>query len=930
MDIKTFLSAFYSENDEVCIRVFSDRKAEDPEYKGNKYTEKLKNIDVLLPTLKQHNEKHRGIFFVVNSGGHTDEEITRINAQFVEMDTGSFEEQQEKINAFTLPPSIIVKTRKSLHCYWLMKDAEVSKFREIQLRLVKEFAGDSMCQNESRCMRIPGFYHSKQEPVLVECIKFEPQIKYTQAELAEYLPEFKMPDYSEGLRAEFNGEVGSGQRLMDKCEFCRYCKENAAKLSEPEWYAFVTNMSLTRDGAELVHEISKPYPRYSKTETDDKIRHATNEHKPHTCRYIQERLGFKNCKDCSVKAPVAYAVLSMAEQAEDLADGDISEDMIFDNKTIELMAYAKKNAPAAYGKFKLKLKGKCPIKDFEAAVNFKNKSYTVIEDNAMPLNLDGIALNGAVQPANWNVTMEHGIQKIVYSKDGNTVVTVCPSPVVITKRFKNVDACSEKVELSFYRDNVWTSIVVTRSAAFNKSSIISCADRGFPVASKNASDMVDYLYDYENANVKNIPLMKSTERLGWIDDTSFFPYTAKNNICFETDFEDSNEIHKSLAEQGSFDVWLEYAAKLRENPYGRFMLASSFASVLLKPLSHRVFFLNIWHDTTSGKSAACKMAVSVWGDPLKLMGSFNATAVGLERKADTLRNILYGLDERQLANENRLPMAQIVYGLSNGFGRIRGSKEGGIQSMTNWRLIVLSTAEEPLLSDDSHDGMNTRVMEIHGVPVDDKGFASELHNISEKNYGFAGRKFVERLCNEMNLRKGMVQHDFERIRTAIKDKISSATHLDNAAVIALGDYYSDMWIWENDEVKAFSDAVNTAVLMLENNASLEKEDIISRAWQYVTDWCVINDKAFGDDANQRFGIKEGASRYYVSKAPLYDALKKPGYPVEKCMTGFFERGYMQRWNGKRQKQKKNAGVQNWYYVIDIPTGNDENSINPLS
>ena len=97
----------------------------------------------------------------------------------------------------------------------------------------------------------------------------------------------------------------------------------------PEWYAFVTNMSLTKDGAELVHEVSKPYPRYSKTETDDKIRHAINEHKPHTCRYIQERLGFKNCKDCSVKAPVAYAVLSMAEQAEDLAGSDISEDMIF-------------------------------------------------------------------------------------------------------------------------------------------------------------------------------------------------------------------------------------------------------------------------------------------------------------------------------------------------------------------------------------------------------------------------------------------------------------------------------------------------------------------------------------------------------------------------------------------------------------------------
>ena len=144
----------------------------------------------------------------------------------------------------------------------------------------------------------------------------------------------------------------------------------------------------------------------------------------------------------------------------------------------------------------------------------------------MPLNLTGIDLHGAVQPANWKVTMEHGIQKQVKIASDNTVITVCPYPVVITKRFKNVDACSEKVELSFYRDGAWTSIVVSRSSAFNKSSLINCADRGLPIGSKNASDMADYLYDYENANAKSIPLMKSTERLGWIDDTSFFPYTA--------------------------------------------------------------------------------------------------------------------------------------------------------------------------------------------------------------------------------------------------------------------------------------------------------------------------------------------------------------------------------------------------------------------
>ncbi len=917
MEISKFLSAFYEENEDVGLRVFSDRKSEDPEFKGQKYTEKLSNIQNIMTALKQHNEKHRGVFFVVNGGGHNDDEITKINAQFVEMDKGTFEEQQAKVDAFSIPPSIIVKTRKSLHCYWLMKDAEVKHFREIQLALVKHFDGDSMCQNESRCMRIPGFYHSKQEPVMVECIKFEPNFRYTQEQLKAVLPKVDVPDIDLTARCEFKGAVGSGQRLMEKCAFCQHCKDEATFLSEPEWYAFITNMALASDGAEIVHETSMPHPNYNKSETDNKIRHAIKETKPHTCEYIKSRLGFTNCGECKVKAPIALAVLTMSEQASELADGEVTEDMIFDDRTIEVMAYAKKHNPVAYGKFKQKLKGKCSVKDFEAAINFKNRKVTIVEDTEMPLNLTGIDIRDAVQPANWKVTMEHGLQKPIKVGTDNTVVTVCPYPIVITRRFKNVDACSEKIELAFYRDNLWTSIVVSRSSAFNKSSLISCADRGFPVASKNASDIADYLYDYENANAKNIPLMKSTERLGWIDDTAFFPYTAKNDICFETDFEDSNEIHRSLAESGDFGTWLEYAEKLRNNPYGRFMLAASFGSVLLEPHRHRVFFVNIWHDTRSGKSAACKMAVSVWGDPLKLMGSFNATAVGLERKADTLRNVIYGLDERQLANENRLPMAQIVYGLSNGFGRIRGSKEGGIQSMTNWRLIVLSTAEEPLLSDDSHDGMNTRVMEVHGVPVEEKSLAAELHNVSEKNYGFAGRKFIERLCSEMKHKKGVVQRDFQQIRKALCDKVSVATHLDNAAVIALGDYYSDMWIWSTEETQAFENAINTAATILENNASLEKEDIIARAWQYITDWCVANDKAFGDDAPVKFGIREDAGQYYVLKFALDDALRKKNYPVEKCLTGFFERGYMTMRGKRRQVQKKQNGIVNRYYHIQV-------------
>ena len=100
-----FLSAFYQPNAPVHFRVFSDRKAEEPEYKGNKYTETIAGLPNLLPVLKQHNKKNRGIFFVVNSGGDLDDEITGINAQFAENDTLPVQEQMKRLEGFPEVPA---------------------------------------------------------------------------------------------------------------------------------------------------------------------------------------------------------------------------------------------------------------------------------------------------------------------------------------------------------------------------------------------------------------------------------------------------------------------------------------------------------------------------------------------------------------------------------------------------------------------------------------------------------------------------------------------------------------------------------------------------------------------------------------------------------------------------------------------------------
>ncbi|MCD7801915.1 MAG: phage/plasmid primase, P4 family [Clostridiales bacterium] len=298
------LGSLFNPTENVCFRVFDDKKS--GVFKGAKLQCECGKYATIEETLKNHNALNRGIFYVVNYGGQDDSAITRINAQFVEMDTGSFDEQQKKVDAFPLPPSMIIKTQKSLHVYWFMDaSAKAEMFRTVQKQLVKQFDGDPMCVNESRVMRLPGFNHCKKDtPVEVTCVSFHPERKYTQAQLSDVLPEVEV----QPVEKKSGGDKGL-DIVMRSCDFLKHCKTDASSLSEHDWYAMITNLAPFAGGTELIHQLSAPYPGYNETNTQKKINHFLESGtKPITCQTICEK-GFKCPKfaagACPVKSPAA-------------------------------------------------------------------------------------------------------------------------------------------------------------------------------------------------------------------------------------------------------------------------------------------------------------------------------------------------------------------------------------------------------------------------------------------------------------------------------------------------------------------------------------------------------------------------------------------------------------------------------------------------
>ncbi len=308
------LTSLFNPTEKVHFRVFDDKKS--GVFSGAKLECECGKFATLVSTLKRHNEQSRGVFYVVNAGGQDDKSITRINAQFVEMDTGSFEEQQAKIDAFPLPPSMIIRTQKSLHTYWFMDGtAKVARFRSVQKQLVKHFGGDPMCINESRVMRLPGFMHCKKDtPVEVTCISFHPERKYNQEKLSDLLPQVEAQTIEKKSGTETGLDI-----VMRSCDFLKHCQNDADKLSEHDWYAMITILAGFEGGTDLIHKLSAPYPGYKEGSTQKKINHFLESGtKPMTCKCIGEK-GYKCPKlvngGCDVKSPAALCYKPLPVEA---------------------------------------------------------------------------------------------------------------------------------------------------------------------------------------------------------------------------------------------------------------------------------------------------------------------------------------------------------------------------------------------------------------------------------------------------------------------------------------------------------------------------------------------------------------------------------------------------------------------------------------
>ena len=496
--------------------------------------------------------------------------------------------------------------------------------------------------------------------------------------------------------------------------------------------------------------------------------------------------------------------------------------------------------------------------------SLKAQSGTIYIDNVTNFTNQPLELNAG----DWEAD-DSGI----FKKNGYNDEVACPHPIMPVERLVNIDTGEEKLQLAFRKGTIWRKIIVSKTVLASSNKVTELAGSGIAVTSQNARAFIQYISDMENMNYYLIPEKKSIGRFGYIPDEGFSPFV--DGLIFDGDA-NFKAMFQTVRSRGSETKWLETAAEVREmSTTVKIILAASFASVLLEPLNCLPFFVHLWGvDSGTGKTVALMVAASVWGDPAvgAYVKTFDGTVVGMEKTAAFLNNLPFCLDELQLAKDSKGRTTFDVYKLAQGVGRTRGNRSGGVDLTPTWRNCILTTGESPLTGTASGAGAVNRVIDIEcksAQAVIKDGM--RISGAVKRNYGFAGRKFVERLYQP-----GVIDQVSERYRELFRilsDRDTTEKQAMAAAAIILADELACQWIFSGQQPLTIEQVSE----FLASKAAVSAGD---RGYKYLCDWVTQNsNKLCGRSENPNIevlgALEDG--RAYIIRSVFERILQDAGY-----------------------------------------------------
>ena len=184
-----YIAALTGDVNTVCDwRVINDRN------KGEQGMNLHGSYMTVRNQLESYNALGYGIFINVNAmnpeGPKTLENVNHIRAHVVDLDDVlTAQDSYQRAISSNMPPHFAVQSSEGkYHLYWLVEPYKDNDFyRTQQRKLVQLYNSDPHVTDATRVLRVPGFYHNKNNPQLTVCWSIYNGPRYTAQQIADNL-----------------------------------------------------------------------------------------------------------------------------------------------------------------------------------------------------------------------------------------------------------------------------------------------------------------------------------------------------------------------------------------------------------------------------------------------------------------------------------------------------------------------------------------------------------------------------------------------------------------------------------------------------------------------------------------------------------------------------------------------------------------------
>ena len=640
---------------------------------------------------------------------------------------------------------------------------------------------------------------------------------------------------------------------------------------------------------------------------------------------------------------------------------ETAPDAIWETEVMLALAEVRRTDPGEWARVKHTLRTK-----FRVSVGDLNRALDSVLQDTQPESAGDSAAGRRVAdmlaespapdlivPRPWELTAA-GVIKHSTGDRGRQADPCSFGPVLITGK---ADGAEQKMLVVAWRHpgEPWASRLVPRATVLQARKIGDLAQFDFPYMDSRSAQLVEYLGAMEAQNSRLFPRARIAGHMGWQGeadaDTPFLVGRAVvsggvirsaedcdphdpltwGDAAVLADMSDPgiNQLYSAYHSRGTLAEWLEIVRRLRDYPRMTLCLLASLCTPLLEILRVHNFGLDLSSATGGGKTTAAMLAASVWGCPDQkaegnLLGSWETTLVGAERRAGLQSHLPLILDDSAQARRTPTLISSVIYLISAGQGRTRGTITG-IAAASTWRGVLITNGEQPLTSFTQDGGTRTRVLSVLGKPLGDdiavgRPLAEDLHRDLCEHYGHAGVEFVRHLqANREHwdawrgTHRQLTDHFAAQAGTGEGGRLGA-----HAAVLSIAaDLFEELWGFDlGDPLSALWEGI-----------AEEAKDAAGgdRALEEVLSWASANRGLFysgaadfGRDIPDAAGVWEQSDdweRLCIFSHHLRQVLESAGFSKPAIIAEWKAKGFLRCTPGRNTFSVKVKGQVNHLYVI---------------